>query len=64
MIFRTIVFAAVLCAGAAHAKWQNVAGEWDQYRLNETQKQWFKGVHPKRSGLACCDIADGHPTAD
>jgi hypothetical protein len=48
----------------ADAKWVNVAGEWDQYRLNDAQKQWFKGVRPKRSGPACCDMADGHPTAD
>jgi hypothetical protein len=44
------------------AAWVNVAAEWDQYRLNETQKQWFKSVTPKRPGPRCCDIADGHPT--
>src|ERR1017187_3768976 len=56
------VVLAVLWVGAAHAEWKNVAGEWDQYRLNETQKQWFKSVHPNRAGPACCDMADGHPT--
>ncbi len=45
-----------------HARWEHVAGEWDQYRLNEQQRQWFKSVRPNRAGPACCDIADGHPT--
>ncbi len=43
------------------AKWINVAGEWDQYRLNEGQRKWFNGVRAP-SGVPCCDIADGHPT--
>jgi hypothetical protein len=47
---------------AVQAAWVNVAGEWDQYRLNESQKQLFKTVRPKRAGSSCCDIADGHPT--
>lgn len=47
---------------AAHADWTNVAGEWDQYRLNETQMNWFKSVRSKQ-GILCCNIADGHPTA-
>jgi hypothetical protein len=60
---RTIAFAALmLMVTSAHAEWKNVAGEWDQYRLNDTQKQWFKGLHSKRPGPACCDVADGHPT--
>lgn len=46
----------------SHAAWQNVAGEWDQYRLNDSQRKWFESVRPKRAGPACCDIADGHPT--
>lgn len=44
------------------ARWDVVAGEWEPYRLNESQRQWFKSVRPKHAGPACCDIADGHPT--
>jgi hypothetical protein len=53
-----------LCIGAtfSHAAWDRVAQEWEPYRLNESQRQWFKSVRPKRPGPACCDIADGHPT--
>lgn len=47
---------------AAHAEWAVVAQEWEPYRLNESQRQWFKSVRPKAPGPACCDIADGHPT--
>ncbi len=46
----------------AHAAWVNIAGEWDQYRLNESQRAWFKTVRAK-NGVPCCDVADGHPTA-
>ena len=52
----------LLSAIMARSAWDKVAQEWDQYRLNETQKQWFKSVRPKHPGPACCDIADGHPT--
>jgi hypothetical protein len=45
----------------AHANWDRVAGEWEQYRLNETQMNWFKSVRSKQ-GVPCCDISDGHPT--
>jgi len=45
-----------------NAKWINVAGEWDAYRLNDSQRAWFKDVRAQ-SGVPCCDIADGHPTA-
>ncbi len=55
-----IVFLFVL--GIARASWVNVAGEWDKYRLNESQRKWFKTVRPKHPGPACCDISDGHPT--
>lgn len=50
-----------LIAGPARAAWQNVAGEWEQYRLNESQKQWFKSVKAK-NGVPCCNESDGHPT--
>jgi hypothetical protein len=53
----------LLSAIWARADWKNVAQEWAPYRLNESQKQWFKNLHPKRPGPACCDQADGHPTA-
>jgi hypothetical protein len=43
------------------AAWQNVAGEWEQYRLNDSQMQWFKSVRSK-TNVPCCSIADGHPT--
>jgi len=49
------------CA-VVNAKWVNVAGEWDAYRLNDSQRMWFKDVR-SGSGVPCCDIADGHPTA-
>lgn len=52
----------LLSAIMARSAWVSVAAEWDQYRLNETQKQWFKSVRPKHPGPACCDVADGHPT--
>lgn len=45
----------------AHAAWDQVAGEWEQYRLNETQMNWFRSVRSKQ-GVPCCDISDGHPT--
>jgi len=54
--------ALALSIVGAGAKWENVAQEWDKYRLTEPQKQWFKSVRPKRPGPACCDVADGHPT--
>lgn len=46
----------------SHATWANVAQQWEPYRLNESQRQWFKSVRPKHAGPACCDMADGHPT--
>ena len=61
-LLTAIVVAAAILFGRAHADWTKVAGEWEQYRLNESQRQWFKSVHPKAPGPACCDIADGHPT--
>lgn len=45
----------------AHADWTKVAGEWEQYRLNESQMQWFGSVRSKHK-VPCCSIADGHPT--
>ena len=50
-----------LMGGPAPAAWQNVAGEWEQYRLNDSQMQWFKSVRSKQ-GIPCCNISDGHPT--
>lgn len=49
-------------AGRSFSAWDRVAQEWEPYRLNEQQRQWFKTVRPNRKGPACCDIADGHPT--
>ena len=46
---------------SASAAWINVAGEWDQYRLNESQMNWFRNVRAK-NGVPCCSISDGHPT--
>jgi hypothetical protein len=45
----------------AHANWDRVAGEWESYRLNEGQMNWFGSVRSKQ-GVPCCSIADGHPT--
>lgn len=45
----------------AHAAWDRVAGEWEPYRLNEGQMNWFGSVKSKQ-GVPCCSIADGHPT--
>lgn len=56
----TVVFVwTVLRPG--NAAWQNVAGEWEQYRLNDSQMNWFKSVRSKQ-GVPCCNLADGHPT--
>lgn len=52
----------LLLVEAAPAAWQHVAQEWEPYRLNELQRQWFTTVRPKRPGPRCCDVADGHPT--
>jgi hypothetical protein len=57
---RALLTLLALCM-PAFADWKNVAGEWDQYRLNDSQRAWFKSVKNK-SGVPCCDIADGHPT--
>lgn len=43
------------------AEWKNVSGEWEQYRLNDSQMKWFKSVKNKQN-VPCCSIADGHPT--
>jgi hypothetical protein len=51
----------ILVAFLLHAAWQNVASEWDQYRLNDSQKQWYKSVRNK-ANVPCCNVADGHPT--
>jgi hypothetical protein len=45
----------------SHADWTKVAGEWEKYRLNESQMQWFSSVHSLHK-VPCCSIADGHPT--
>lgn len=45
----------------ARSAWQNVAGEWEPYRLNESQHRWFKSIKSP-TGIPCCDISDGHPT--
>jgi hypothetical protein len=56
-----IVGIAVFSVVPAHAEWKNVAAEWDQYRLNDSQRGWFKSIKNKQN-VPCCDIADGHPT--
>lgn len=53
----------LLSAIMARSAWDKVAGEWEPYRLTPSQKEWFKSVRPKHAGPACCDISDGHPTA-
>ena len=62
-IYAAVAFVAWLSVMwfPAHAKWDRVAGEWEQYRLNEGQMNWFGSVKSKQ-GVACCNIADGHPT--
>lgn len=35
--------------------------EWEPYRLNESQRAWFKSIKAP-NGVPCCDISDGHPT--
>lgn len=44
--------------------WAVVAQEWEPYRLNEQQRQWFSNARSKRPGPHCCDQADGHPTVE
>ena len=41
--------------------WDNVAQEWEPYKLTPQQKSWFKSVRSPH-GVPCCDWADGHPT--
>lgn len=69
-VFLLLVLAIAVAIGAmmwtllprpAHADWTKVAGEWEQYRLNESQMQWFGSVRSKHK-VPCCSIADGHPT--
>jgi hypothetical protein len=55
------LFLTAMTVGSVYAKWEHVAAEWDQYRLDEGQRAWFKSVRNKQS-VPCCDIADGHPT--
>jgi hypothetical protein len=45
----------------AQGAWVNVAQEWEPYRLNDSQRAWFKSIKAP-SGILCCDISDGHPT--
>lgn len=61
MVVAVIIFLVTLVSRSP-AAWDRVAQEWEPYRLNEQQRQWFKSVHPKAPGPACCDVADGHPT--
>ncbi len=42
-------------------KWENVAGEWEPYKLTPEQKSWFKSVKAQ-NGVPCCNESDGHPT--
>jgi len=56
-----IGFLILMLLGAAGADWKRVAGEWKQYRLNDSQMKWFKSVK-SQLGVPCCDISDGHPT--
>ena len=62
-MMRIIALLALVISLPATAAWQKVAQEWEPFRLNEMQKQWFQNVRPKRPGPRCCDVADGHPTA-
>lgn len=57
-----MIFAPILVGFLLFVAWDNVAQEWDPYRLTESQRQWFKSVKPKGPGPYCCDISDGHPT--
>jgi len=51
----------LLCLLPAEARWAQVAQEWEPYRLNESQRAWFKSIKAP-NGVPCCDISDGHPT--
>ncbi len=55
------LFVLLLSTFWARADWKKVAQEWEPYRLNESQKQWFKSIKAP-NGVPCCDISDGHPT--
>jgi hypothetical protein len=57
-----LVSGLLICIPLAGADWKKVAGEWDAYHLNEQQRAWFRSVQAQ-SGVPCCSIADGHPTA-
>jgi hypothetical protein len=56
-----IVILILTLVSRVRADWTKVAGEWEQYRLNESQMQWFGSVRSKHR-VPCCSIADGHPT--
>lgn len=58
-----LIVAVLLFSGmqSSHSAWTNVAQEWDRFRLNDGQKQWFKSIRAP-NGVPCCDISDGHPT--
>lgn len=58
---KSLVLIAVLFASSSYAKWENVADQWEGYRLNEQQKNAMGYAHNKRPGPRCCDFADGLP---
>lgn len=61
LIAAVLLFAASQSTRPAYSAWLNVAQEWDRFRLNDGQKQWFKSIKAP-SGVPCCDTSDGHPT--
>lgn len=59
LIWGWVWFGLVFGVGAAWARWEMVAAEWQD--ATPTQRQWFKGVKSPH-GVPCCDVADGHRT--
>lgn len=58
-VFIVAIAALLLVLGMrAQAKWENVAQEWEPYKLTPEQKSWFKSVRSPH-GVPCCDWADG-----
>ena len=56
-----IIILLLTLVSRGRADWTKVAGEWEQYRLDESQVGWFKSIKAP-NGVPCCDISDGHPT--
>ena len=51
------LFALTACAVAVPTAARNTNGRWNY--LAADMREWFKGLHAQRTGILCCDEADG-----